>query len=191
MPIPDSIEKDISEPRIPCPFLPRPEKDMTYRDTQDRQSLFPRACAYANFLWMKGMPARAILALCRGIYLPPGDNPAGRIQPYRAYVWLLQHHRGQGFLGNPRISFARQATRIPSAQSLKIHRAWAMWYLSTTTLPDLPPDGRVLECPPSADKLARYLNASGVPGEGETFLTARNEARRTPIQLPGSVPGFR
>lgn len=152
---------------------------MSYRDLQEpqnRQSRFQQACTYANFLWINGLPARAVLALCRAIYLPPGDVPYGRVQPYRAHVWFLKNHRCHGFLGNPRISFARQATRIPSVQDLKIHRAWAMWHLSIAAIPELPPDPQVTESPPPVETLAHYLNANGLQGEGDTFLKACEEA---------------
>ena len=150
---------------------------MSWRDLQSARDkgpgeLFETALRYTQFLWLERRPARAILALCRAIYLDPADLPPGRRQPYAAYAWILQNHDGEGFLGNPRISFIHQATRFRGPQQLKKARAWALWHLSARHLPQLPDDPAVEVNPPDTGKLAQLLEAQGLPGEGADFLAA-------------------
>ena len=181
MDLQDSMENQrIRPPTLPCPGLPLPDQEMSYRDLRlpgNANSLFLTACSYANYLWLKNQPARAILALCRAIYLDPGKQPANRLQPYEAYVWILQHYQGQGFLGNPRISFMRQATRIQGSLTLKRTRAWAMWHLTIASAPGLVPNPDGEENAPSEVSVARALDQHGLPEEGKTFLRAMEVAR--------------
>jgi len=163
--------------RPPCPLLPIPEGPLSYRTLRAEpggqalvpDELFDRARAYANDLWMRGLPARALLALCRALYLAPGELSEHRRQPWDVFVWMLRNHQGLDFLGNPRISFVHQATRIRAEHVLKRQRAWALWYLSRANLPHLPPDPKVSEDPPALEELVVYLNEAGLPGEGTSF----------------------
>ena len=172
------MEKQSDNP-FPCPFLPMAQESMSFRNLKRGKEggsdlLFETACSYSQYLWQKGQPARAILALLRAVYLDPEDFKRPAIQPYRAYRWFLDNHRESGFLGNPRISFAHQATRVPEAEPLKRNRAWALWYLSRQVLPDLPSDPEMLENPPSQNDLAKTLDQSGHPDEGQHWLQAMN-----------------
>lgn len=170
---PDSIEKEYPPP---CPYLPGARPAMSYRDLRLARSegppyLFRTSLEYAQFLWGQSQPARAILALCRAVYLDPAQLAADTVPPYRAYSWMLRKYRGAGFLGNPRISFFHQATRMDIRKSLFRQRAWALWYLTTRALPELPPDPQeVEEAPPGMDELACFLNSNGLPGEGDYFI---------------------
>lgn len=163
-----------------CPVLPHPERAMTYRDLRprlangriDADRLHHAACQYANYLWMRGLPARAILALCRALYLNPEDLNGKPGQPYDAFVWILRQHDGRGFLGNPRVSFSHQATRIPESMILKRYRAWALWHLTRKVMPDLPPDPMVAETPPDPQALVSFLDRRGLPEEGRLFKAA-------------------
>jgi hypothetical protein len=147
---------------------------MSYRDLRlaaggDPVLLFEDAQRYAHYLWLREQPARAILALCRAIYIDPALLPAGTQQPYPAYVWLLRNYSGRGFLGNPRISFLHQAVRMPQEQQLKRSRAWALWHLTVRTMPDLPTDPTVPETPPDVADLVEYLDKHGLDKEGTRF----------------------
>ncbi|MGC9450551.1 MAG: hypothetical protein ACP5I4_03815 [Oceanipulchritudo sp.] len=160
-----------------CPRLPLPVGPMTYRDlraAKDRgaQIFHQAALRYAHFLWLENMPARAILALCRALYLEPSELPGGTAAPYGAYAWILRQYRGGGFLGNPRISFHHQATRMDSRMVLFRQRAWAMWQITNRIRPELPPEAGCVEQPPPPDRLADYLNRRGLPREGEQFQAA-------------------
>jgi hypothetical protein len=156
---------------------------MSYRELRQSRSASPEnffetAQRYTQFLWQKQKPARAILALCRAIYMDPASLPPGSLQPYRAYTWLLKNYRGEGFLGNPRISFLHQATRIPPDQALKVSRAWALWHLTMQVMPELPTDRMVPETPPDHLLLARKLDADGLPDEGGAFLNSLGRPTR-------------
>lgn len=155
---------------------------MSYRDLQvspagHPHQLFTNACTYANDLWMRRLPARAILALCRAIYIDPAGLKPVPEQPYKAYVWFLQNHTSGHFIGNPRISFARQATRIPPVYRLKIARAWALWQLTRHAMRDLPADPDFDEEPPSPARLAETLEESGLKGEATAFHEALEAAK--------------
>jgi hypothetical protein len=179
-----SMEKQYVNGFDPCPLLPVPTGAMSYRDLQTRQTagdqaaekLFISACTYANYLWISGKPARAILALCRAIYLNPEELPDNLRQPYDAYVWFLNNHDGLGFLGNPRVSFCHQAVRMPAGHVLKRHHAWAMWYLSITANPALSPDPEIDEQPPAQDLLYSLLNEKGLANEGTLWMEAMKAA---------------
>jgi hypothetical protein len=168
----------------PCPHLPPALGTMSYRNLRlhsqgpggSAQNFFQEACRYANYLWLRKLPARAILALCRAIYVDPQTLNRETRQPYAAYVWMLRHAPDDTFLGNPRFSFARQATRVPENERLKSRRAWALWYLTCQIRPELPADPNVPEHPPGKHDLAAFLNDRGLPGEGTDFLACLAEA---------------
>jgi hypothetical protein len=160
-----------------CPLLPDPDPSMSYRDLREARETAPpefheAARKYAHFLWLKGKPARAILALCRALYLEPAELPAGTVAPYAPYAWMLERYHGRGFLGNPRISFFHQATRMNPQRELFRRRAWAMWWITTHLRPELPAEPGCEETPPATDWLADFLNRRGLPREGVQFQAA-------------------
>ena len=170
----DSMEKNLP---LPCPSLPPSPAEMSYREFRiardsGSRSLFETSLQYTQYLWLRKKPAQAILALCRALYLDPGTVPPDTRQPYKAFTWLLCNYRGDGFLGNPRISFLHQATRVPASQRLKRMRAWALWHLSIGALPSLPTDSKVPENPPAMGELVSFLDQNGLPNEGKIFLEA-------------------
>lgn len=167
-------------PLSACPYLPDAKGPMSYRDLREAEgspdgaapALFEAAGRYAQYLWGRGLPARALLALCRAIYLPPAGLPPSTRQPFEAVVWILRAARQEsGFLGNPRISFAHQALRMAESQPLKRQRAWALWRLTRASRPELPPDPQIKETPPAEAELERFLNQQGLPGEGTHWRT--------------------
>ena len=135
--------------------------------------LFITALEYAQLLWSQARPARSILALCRAMYIDPGQLAAETVPPYRAYRWILGHYRGHGFLGNPRISFFHQATRMATNKRLFRQRAWALWHLTIVERPGMPADPcESRHKPPGMDELAVFLDANGLRQEGQCFLQA-------------------
>ncbi len=171
---PDSTEKhDLPA----CPFLPPANPGLSYRDLRRAAetgppALFATAHSYAAELFRRGQPARAILALCRAIYLDPERLDPGSRQPYAAYRWILEHAHLGGFLGNPRVSFHHQATRIRKESQIRRMRSWALWHITRSTLPHLPPDSRQNEDPPSVHEVAVCLDRRGLQSEGGDFLQA-------------------
>lgn len=163
----------------PCPFLPDAPPAMSWRDLRsapDPPSRFHAALTYAQFLWLRHFPARAVLALCRGLYLNPQDLPSDARPPYQAFRWILENYTGHGFLGNPRISFFHQATRTRADRQLQRQRAWALWYLSRSLLPQLSPDPTETDFQaPELSGLIQYLNANGLPDEGSLFARVWRE----------------
>ena len=159
---------------LPCPYLPVPADRMSYHDLRAARDagdaeLFETAKRYSHYLWLQGRPARAILALLRAINIQPGTLKDPVKQPYSAFRWYLARDPHTGFLGNPRISFAHQATRISPDQAIQRARAWALWYLTRIQRPELGPDPKMIENPPDMDDLVIQLNAIGHRGEGDLF----------------------
>lgn len=166
-----------TSPHLGCPLLPDPATLMSgrclsgMRDAQSAEAcreFFVEAQRYANYLWTKGLPARAILALCRAIYLPEIPlHQYGLQQPFNALIWMYHHPQKDTFLGNPRLSFFHQATRMPRRWPLRRWRAWALWYLTCRALPELTPDPYESRTPyPSAERIAQALNEEGLEDEG-------------------------
>lgn len=169
-----------------CPFLPAPNAAMSWRDlraVQNDADFHATACRYAHFLWFNATPARAILALCRALYCSPvadAPPPPGIADSYRAFAWLLSNaHRHPGFLGNPRVSFAHQATRLQKPNpALNRPRAWLLWHFTRALRPDLQGDPR---CPdanaPPLACLEATLDRLGFPNEGACAIAALRECQ--------------
>lgn len=163
-----------------CPHLPEAPKWMSYRDLrpgkpENPSHLFGTACRYAQFLWLRGLPARSLLALCRALYLHPEGLPPGARQPYAAFVWILRNAHHGGFLGNPRVSFFHQAVRTSPERYLQRERATALWHLTVKIRPDLSPDPEEWSSPPCPAKLSGFLDDRGLPKEGRVFLNLLQE----------------
>jgi hypothetical protein len=130
---------------------------------------YETALTYAQALGQQGLTARAILAATRGLYCPlRGDEPvlAAYPWPYAAIGWLIAHHPADRFLGNPRISFAHQATRMRGAGlRRRSARAWAVWHVVRHVAPSLPGDPAHSVRPPNQAQIAARLNQWGAPGE--------------------------
>jgi hypothetical protein len=167
---------------LPCPLLPAALPHMSYRnlrtaapaslnDTAGHLQFFHTCLQYGQYLWLQQLPARAILALCRAIYLPPQPLlKAAPCQPYCAITWLYLHPQKDAFLGNPRVSFFHQATRIAAHRQLQRQRAWALWFLTVSCLPQLPADPDEAACAlPGKTDILNDLQQMGLPGEAETW----------------------
>lgn len=163
----------------PCPLLPPPHPRMDYRRLRalrngPPEDLLTEALTYGHYLWQRALPARAILALARGLYC---DAPPTAVTtlPYHPLAWMMRHYDPQtnAFIGNPRLSFQHQALRLrgPRHQQRRA-RAWAINAIARTTLPHLPPDPTITTPEPTPEQIATLLTHTGLPGEATLFLQA-------------------
>lgn len=166
-----------------CPFLPFAEGPLDYRSlAQHREGprggeFYLAALTYAQQLWLRELPARAILALVRALYAdepPEAEQLAAWPPPYAALRWFLRHAPTTGpFLGNPRLSFEHQATRIRALpHDPRPWRAWGCWAIVRETRPDLPGEPGLDEPYPTLAEIAAGLHATGWPGEAEIWESA-------------------
>lgn len=164
-----------------CPYLPSAEASMDYRSLQAFRNergagLYLAALQYAQFLWGQGLPARAILALDRALFCDlSGDEPILREWPlpYAALGWILARARGDGFLGNPRVSFQHLAGRVRGERvEIRRWRAWACWAIVRHIRPELPADPHHEIREPSLDEIAAQLEQFGLSGEVEIWREA-------------------
>ena len=174
-------------PGIPtCPYLPIPEKPLGPSATRslggDRGPVFYEAALnYAHSLWLRGLPARAILLLNRamGCDLDGSEAVVKRWpMPYEAVVWILQSRRIEDFIGNPRRHWQHLATRmVEPRKAVRTARAWACWQLARAVLPDYPADELQIEregvVEPSEEQIQEWLSELGLPGELEIWKRAR------------------
>ncbi|MCC5805731.1 MAG: hypothetical protein JJU00_05310 [Opitutales bacterium] len=149
---------------------------MDYRDLRAHRrtgaAFYTTALTYAQYLWTRGLPARAILALARGLYtdLGRGAQPPLPV-PYAALQWICTHHPPGRFLGNPRLSFQHQARRMRGPRlKTRRARAWAAWKVCATALPHLPDDEADPRPPPEPAAIADALHRHGYPGEADEWL---------------------
>lgn len=169
----------------PCPHLPVPERLLTAACLETHGSLrgpdfYLTALHYAQSLWLQGLPARTLLLLNRalGCDLTAAEPELAHWPlPYRAVVWILQHHRPDQFLGNPRRHWQHLATRMSGPRGeLRTWRAWACWHLARLALPDLPADedqiAREGVREPAEEEIASHLARLGLPGEAELWRAA-------------------
>lgn len=166
---------------IPCPFLPSAAGAMTHScltafgENRDGQ-FYITALRYSQYLWLRKLPARSILSLCRGLYSPiSADEPAlmDYPLPYQAYRWLIEHAYNVGFLGNPRISFQHQAVRIRGKDSARVRaRAHALWWLTCKSRPEMHGDPDCSEPIGSLHAVLDRLSCQGLEGEVDWFLAA-------------------
>ena len=97
------------DPEIPpCPYLPVPEEPLGPQATRslgkDRGPVFYEAALnYGHSLWLRGVPAQAILLLNRAMGCDL-DGSEAIVQrwpmPYEAMVWFLQSREIEQFIGN-------------------------------------------------------------------------------------------
>ncbi len=170
---------EMSESLKPCPHLPQAFPDMDWRCLNAFGSIrdiefYLTALRYAQYLWLKGYPGRAILAMTRGLYadLDGSESQLGQWPlPFRALQWFLLNYREEyGFLGNPRISYQHQAGRIRGERRCQISwRAWACWYIVKQARPDLEPDRKHRIEEPEKCEIAAGLKTHGILDELQTW----------------------
>ena len=181
-------------PEIPhCPYLPIPDRPLGPETTRslgdDRGPTFYEAALnYGHSLWLRGLPARGILLLNRAMGCDlEGDEEILQQWPipYEAMVWILQSHRIEQFIGNPRRHWQHLATRmVEPRKQQRTARAWACWYLSRLVLPDYPADELQIEREgveePNRTEVESWLSELGLPGELEVWRKAVRLAETAP-----------
>lgn len=131
------------------------------------------ALQYGQYLWQRGLAARAILCLDRAFGAEvPADHPVLRDcpLPYAAMAWLLRHAPADRLVGNPRVHFQHYADRLrgPRREQRRA-RAWACWAISRRVLPHLPGDPRHVVREPDLAEIDASLEAHGLPGEAAVW----------------------
>jgi len=161
-----------------CPFLPVEDPSLSAVSIRaaggDRGAAFYRlALQCAQSLWVRGLPAQAILLLNRAFSADlRGDEPvlAEFPPPYAALRWILEHRREEQFLGNPRRHFQHLATRMSGPRpEVRIWRAWACWWIARLVIPDDPADEKQIAeegiVEPGFERIREGLSNLGLPGE--------------------------
>ncbi len=161
---------------------------MDYRDLRAHPrgagtAYYTTALTYAQHLWTRGLPARAILALARALYTDLGPRARPPLPlPYAALRWICANHPPGSFLGNPRLSFQHQARRMRGPRlECRRARAWAAWKVCATSLPLLPDDWQDPLPPPDTAGIAASLRRHGHPGEADDWLAVVSRGRPRPL----------
>lgn len=162
----------------PCPHLPTPAPGLDWKHLngfgQDRGEAFYEGCLeYGHALWMRDLPARAILCLDRAMGAElTGKEPvlARWPLPYAAMVWFMRHAPRGVFIGNPRVHFQHYADRMNEPRrEQRQWRAWACWALACQAMPHLPGDPRHRVEEPSMEAIFGRLDRVGIPGEARLW----------------------
>lgn len=131
---------------------------------------------YGQWLWTQGLPARALLAVDRGLFcaVPSGDPAlAGHPLPYAAIRWMVTQDIGLDFIGNPRVHYQHLADRVRGGREHRVRwRSWAAWAVVRTARPDWPADPRHEVAEPDEAAIREGLRAHGVAGEEATWEAA-------------------
>jgi hypothetical protein len=172
----------------PCPYLPEADPAMTwqslnsFKDSRDIR-FYLAALKYAQVLWLKVLPARAVLALDRALLSDlSGHEPemTNWPLPYRAMAWMIQNYVEKDFVGNPRIHFQHLATRVKGQRAeQRKWRAWACWYLARQVRSALPGDPLQGITEPSFADIKEGLQTHGIEKEWEVWESVVSE--RTPV----------
>lgn len=154
-------------------------RDLSRLGARRDAEFYQTALRYSQYLWSQRYPARAILSLSRALYAPlVASDPVLEKHPlpYRGYGWMLAHYDGQGFIGNPRISFQHQCLRIRGRNGeTRKARAHALWWLTCRLRPDLDGDPRCVEPDRSFESVCERLRIWGLPQERFWFAQAVDE----------------
>jgi hypothetical protein len=153
-----------------CPHLPASRERMDWRDFSGHgenrgPEFYATALEYGNYLWQRGLAARAILCLDRALGADlQGDEPAlvKWPLPYAAMALFLRHTPPDVFIGNPRVHFQHYAGRMNEPRrEQRRWRAWACWEITRVVLPHLPGDPKHVIEEPSRDFIAGQLGEHG------------------------------
>ncbi len=161
-----------------CPYLPTPRPGMDWRVYQphgdSRGSGFYGTCLeYGHELWLKQLPARALLCLDRAMGAELKNNDAVVESwpiPYAAMAWIMRGVPRDLFCGNPRVHFQHYADRMNEPRrELRRWRAWACWALACAVRPELPGDPKHDVVEPSLNEIEQRLRAEGLVSESEQW----------------------
>ena len=123
------------------------------------------ALTYAQYLWQRGLAARAILKLDRALLSDVrGHEEELRTWPlpYEAMAWFLEHTPPDVFIGNPRVHFQHLADRMNEPRrEQRRWRTWACWAITRTVRPEFPPDPKHAVAEPSLELIASKLVEHG------------------------------
>ena len=163
----------------PCPHLPPAPAEMdaralTAHGPAREGAFYVTALTYGQFLWQRGLVARAMLKLNRGLSADlRGDEP--ELQnwplPYAAMGWFLCHAPADVFIGNPRVHFQHLADRMNEPRrDQRRWRAWACWEISRVVRPEFPCDPTHAVKEPTRDEIFSALLRHGYPHEAKQWL---------------------
>ena len=164
----------------PCPYLPDADPSMDWRATQKSKSVsnitfYMTALTYGQLLWIKNLPARALLAIDRALLTDLKGNELELQKsplPYQAMAWMIAHYDDDRFVGNPRVHFQHLATRVRgNRHEQRMWRAWACWYLACLQRPWLAGDEKQGIEEPSRKEIATGLKNHGINGELKIWET--------------------
>jgi hypothetical protein len=159
---------------VPCPWLPDPDPALDWRCLNAwrgryGEDFYQVALTYGNTLWVRGMSARAVLAVDRALIADvPEDSPVLEQWPlpYRALVWMLVHNPPDTFIGNPRVHYQHLADRVKGERAdQKKWRCWAMWALTRHHCPAYESDPKHEVEEPGLATIAAGLENYGLAGE--------------------------
>ncbi len=148
------------------------------RHRADPQGSLHTACLkYGQFLWQRGLPARALLAVDRGLLgVPAGETDGARL-PYRAIAWIIAHTPADVFIGNPRFHYQHLADRVRGDRAeQKRWRSWACWWLVRLARPEFPADPRHDVREPPGEEVADGLLREGSEAELACWRVACEDA---------------
>ncbi len=164
-----------------CPYLPPAPINMDWRELRqhgdERGGEFYRsALTYGQFLWHRGLAARALLAVDRALLadVPPGDPVLAHWPlPYSALRWIMTHASPAALVGNPRVHYQHLAGRMKGPRAAQRQaRAWAAWYLARSVNPAWPGDPKHLVPEPSLEEITLNLDRHGLPHEAAIWHIA-------------------
>ncbi|HEX2101551.1 MAG TPA: hypothetical protein VHF69_12845, partial [Candidatus Synoicihabitans sp.] len=175
----------------PCPYLPSPRSQMDWRvmasHGDDRgPAFYLTALEYGQYLWQRGLAARALLCLDRALSADlRGDEPVLRQAPlpYLAMAWFLAHVPPSVFVGNPRVHFQHYADRMNEPRrDQRRWRAWACWAITRRVRPDWPADPKHDVREPTEAEIAEALRRHGLPGECELWEATLRTLQPRPME---------
>lgn len=143
-------------------------------------AFYETALLYAQYLWMRGYAARAILCFDRALGADlRGDETALQKWPlpYAALAWILRETPEGVFIGNPRVHFQHYAGRMNEPRrEQRRWRAWACWAIVRAARPGFPGDARHVIEEPGLAGIAENLGRFGIGGEAGLWRAAASES---------------